>query len=390
MLGGLEHLLVFEELEPVVERELLRLCGARKFPVEISGKLTHNTSAAGENSIDIISRQLTAFLRETGGGDSAIAFTSPGPSALSTLTTTFVSATPTTPSTPPAPSTPTASAAPSAPSTPSTPAVPASSTPSTLPARPPVLCAGCPHRASFLAVKRALGKQAATWGGDIGCYTLGNAWPLDTVDTCVCMGAGFTVPQGMSWVDPEIKHLGFVGDSTFFASGISGVINAVYNHADVTLFVLDNATTAMTGAQQHPGTGVRMSYDASPTDAAAALSIPAILRACGVQQVAVCDPFDFEQAIATARTAIEYSQVSAVVFRAPCITLTKPATPPTCDESTCTMCSICTNQLGCPALTARDGRIVIETGLCTGCNLCTHVCPFDALRSSSASAGDPR
>ena len=116
-----------------------------------------------------------------------------------------------------------------------------------LPMRPPVLCAGCPHRGSFYAIKRALGKASAVLCGDIGCYTLGNAMPLDAVDTCLCMGAGITMAQGFSIVEPEKKTVAFVGDSTFFASGLTGIVNAVYNQHDITVAVLDNATHAMTG-----------------------------------------------------------------------------------------------------------------------------------------------
>ncbi|MBR4292784.1 MAG: indolepyruvate ferredoxin oxidoreductase subunit alpha, partial [Clostridia bacterium] len=131
-------------------------------------------------------------------------------------------------------------------------------TPPALPVRPPVLCAGCPHRASFYAVKRAMKGKKAVFSGDIGCYTLGNAMPLDMVDTCLCMGAGVTIAQGLAHVESDVKHFAFIGDSTFFHSGITGIVNAVYNNADVNIIILDNSTTAMTGHQPHPGTGVTM------------------------------------------------------------------------------------------------------------------------------------
>ena len=138
-----------------------------------------------------------------------------------------------------------------------------------LPVRPPVLCAGCPHRASFYAVKRAMEKLnegleegaapiEGVYCGDIGCYTLGNAKPLDMVDTCLCMGAGITMAQGLQRVEPDKRYFSFVGDSTFFASGLTGIVNAVYNEASLTLCILDNSTTAMTGHQPHPGTGRTM------------------------------------------------------------------------------------------------------------------------------------
>jgi indolepyruvate ferredoxin oxidoreductase alpha subunit len=246
-----------------------------------------------------------------------------------------------------------------------------------------VLCAGCPHRASFLAVKAALGRRKATWSGDIGCYTLGNAAPLDAVDTCVCMGAGFTVPQGMHWAEPDILHLGFVGDSTFFASGITGVINAVYNRSPVKLFVLDNSTTAMTGAQPHPGTGVSLScLPGSPPGLA--LSIPDILRACKVPYVATCDPFDHAGAVDAAKAALDNPGLSVLVFKAPCVALSKPRPAPQFDEG-CRQCGVCAKRLGCPALADRGGIVSIDDALCNGCGLCAQICPFDALLPSGSS-----
>jgi indolepyruvate ferredoxin oxidoreductase alpha subunit len=228
-------------------------------------------------------------------------------------------------------------------------------------------------------VKKALGKRKAVLCGDIGCYTLANAAPLDAVDTCVCMGAGFTVPQGMYWVEPDVKHVGFVGDSTFFASGITGVANAVYNRADVTFFVLDNATTAMTGTQPHPGTGIRMSYDASPQDAANAISIEAVLRAMGVAHVVVADPLNHRESIAAASTAIDHAGVSAVIFRSPCINVTKPGPMLQVIADKCTLCRRCINTFGCPALVVRDRAVAIDESLCFGCKLCAQACPTYAI-----------
>ena len=127
-----------------------------------------------------------------------------------------------------------------------------------LPVRPPVLCAGCPHRASFYAVKQAMKGKKTVYCGDIGCYTLGNAMPLDMTDTCLCMGADITMAQGFYHNEPDRHCFSFIGDSTFFASGITGVVNAVYNQAKQTICILDNSTTAMTGHQPHPGTGLTM------------------------------------------------------------------------------------------------------------------------------------
>lgn len=145
-----------------------------------------------------------------------------------------------------------------------------------LPVRPPVLCAGCPHRASFYAVKQAMKGKKAVFSGDIGCYTLGNAAPLDMVDTCLCMGADVTIAQGLHRVEPDAVNFSFIGDSTFFASGITGVVNAVYNGTDIILIVLDNSTTAMTGHQPHPGTGVRMMGDVCEKISIERYSVPSV------------------------------------------------------------------------------------------------------------------
>ena len=256
-----------------------------------------------------------------------------------------------------------------------------------LPVRPPVLCAGCPHRGSFYAVKRALGKRPAVMCGDIGCYTLGNAKPLDAVDTCLCMGAGITMAQGFSIVEPHKKQVAFVGDSTFFASGLTGVVNAVYNGHDMTTVVLDNATTAMTGSQPHPGTGVTlMGPKRKPID------IEGMLRAMGVECIVVANPLNMEESIAAAKEAIDFEGPSALIFRSPCIQLVKPSAPVLVDRGTCTGCKKCITEIGCPAIgfdasiegpkSRARGQVFIDASLCNGCGLCTQVCIPEALRLS--------
>lgn len=243
-----------------------------------------------------------------------------------------------------------------------------------LPVRPPVLCAGCPHRASFYAVKQAMKGQKAIFCGDIGCYTLGNAAPLDMVDTCLCMGAGITVAQGLHHVDKSTVNFGFVGDSTFFASGITGVINAVYNKADMVLIVLDNHTTAMTGHQPHPGLGITVMNE--PTDA---IDIGGILKACGVSSLREVDPFDQEAAIDAVKAAAQESGVRAIIFRSPCIALERSKNTLSIDTKKCIGCFKCIKQLGCPALSKSGDKAVIDKKLCTGCGLCATVCPKDCM-----------
>ncbi|MBR5259196.1 MAG: 4Fe-4S binding protein [Eggerthellaceae bacterium] len=253
-----------------------------------------------------------------------------------------------------------------------------------LPVRPPVLCPGCPHRGSFYAIKRALGKQPAVMCGDIGCYTLGNAQPLDAVDTCLCMGAGITMAQGLAVAEPHKKQVAFVGDSTFFASGLTGIANAVYNGHDITVAVLDNATTAMTGSQPHPGTGVTlMGEKRKPID------IEGVLRALGVECIERANPLDLRECEAAAKRAIEFEGPSALLLVSPCIQLVKPSPAVTVDTETCTGCKKCITEIGCPAIgfdpaargprSKERGQVFVDASQCNGCNLCTQVCPFGSL-----------
>ena len=204
---------------------------------------------------------------------------------------------------------------------------------------------------------------------------------LDMVDTCLCMGGGITVAQGIHAVEPDTLAFGFVGDSTFFASGITGVVNAVYNQHDMIVCILDNSTTAMTGQQPHPGTGrTMMGADGVP------LSIPRILEALGVSYETV-DPLDFETAVQTVRDAIEKTGVRAIIFKSPCIYLEPPAHPAIeIDLGSCIDCRVCIKQLGCPALVIEDGHVAVDSSLCYGCELCCKICPTDALREGGADA----
>ena len=172
---------------------------------------------------------------------------------------------------------------------------------------------------SFYAVKQALGKTPAVLCGDIGCYTLGNAKPLDAVDTCLCMGAGITMAQGLAVADPDKKAIAFVGDSTFFASGMTGLANAAYNGHDITVMVLDNATTAMTGSQPHPGTGHTLMGQRNEP-----LSIEAVLVANGFRHVYHANPLDKDASIVAVKAAVAFEGPSAVIFESPCIQLINP------------------------------------------------------------------
>ncbi len=329
---GLREVLVLEELDPVIEKELLKIAGKYHLQVKIRGKLTHDTKNAGENSVESIRGDLERFL---GDGEKKAQEEEAGTGIQDSGEEAFPA----------------------------------------LPVRPPVLCAGCPHRASFYAVKRAMGGKKAVFCGDIGCYTLGNAKPLDMVDTCLCMGADVTISQGLHIIEPDAVHFAFIGDSTFFASGITGVINAVYNQTDIVLAVLDNSTTAMTGHQPHPGTGITMMGEVS-----ARISIENVLRGIGVAAVETVDPLKLWDAVAAVKRAAEMKGVRAVVFRSPCIAVEKPGNPYQISQSDCTKCKVCISQLGCPAISVIDGKVQIEQALCYGCGLCSQVCPSKAIR----------
>ena len=319
-LKDLEEVLVVEELDPVIEKELLILCGKHHLPVKITGKLTRTMNRAGENSVDGLKEKLYAFLEVPYQKEEDIEL-------------------------PP------------------------------LPVRPPVLCAGCPHRASFYAVKKAMKGKKAVFSGDIGCYTLGNAKPLDMVDTCLCMGAGITIAQGLHRVEPDTLNFAFVGDSTFFHTGIPGVVNALYNETDIILVVLDNSTTAMTGNQPHPGLGKTMMGEISEK-----ISIYKVLEALGVKHIERVNPFHQEEAIEAVNRIADERGVRVILFEAPCIAVAKPTTDVTLDENKCVKCKVCVKELGCPALVLDEGRVSIDAKLCTGCGICVSVCKFGAIQ----------
>ena len=322
-LTGLEEVLCIEELDPVIERELIYIAGKYHLPVKILGKLSHHVKNSGENTRDSVLADIAAFmgrqLPEQGENGQAV----------------------------PAPE---------------------------LPVRPPVLCAGCPHRASFYAVKKAMQGRKTIFCGDIGCYTMGNAMPLDMVDTCLCMGAGLGIAQGVGHIEPDTSCFAFVGDSTFFAAAIPGVVNAVYNQAEMTLVVLDNSTTAMTGHQPHPGTGHTMMGEV-----VAKVNIEAVLQGIGVTAVETVNPLDLAKSIEVVRKMVGLPGVKAIIFKYPCIAITKPEGKMAVDIDKCVGCRKCIREIGCPGLIIRDGQVTIDESLCTGCGLCSQICPFEAI-----------
>ena len=316
---GVDEVLVIEELDPYIERHLVYVCGRAGLKVNIKGKITGDVARSGENLPDLVQKYVSAFMGWESNASEAV------------------------------------------------------KTPE-LPVRPPVLCAGCPHRASFYAVKKAMKGKETIFAGDIGCYTLGNAMPLDMVDTCLCMGAGLGIAQGVGRVKPDTKCFAFVGDSTFFASAIPGVVNAVYNQADMTLVVLDNSTTAMTGHQPHPGTGHTMMGEFTDK-----IDIENILKGIGVETVVRMDPFKLDEAVDAVKKVADEPGVKAIIFEAPCAVLFKPETPYEVNLDKCVDCKMCIREIGCPGVVLKDGHVAIDESLCNGCGLCSQICPCEAI-----------
>jgi len=355
-LKEIDRLIVVEELDPYLEEQVLQLIGKAHLPVDVYGKKNGFFPVSGEYNVDIVIDGINGVLADL-GENSCLPHASP--------------------------------------------AVLREELPP-LPIRAPTLCAGCMHRTVFYAFKQAAKQlkkdsQADTiFSGDIGCYTLGNAHPLNMVDTCLCMGAGMSIAGGLFRTNPEAKHVAFIGDSTFFHSGIPAVINAVYNGADVTLAVLDNRTTAMTGHQPHPGIGVTALGSASK-----AIDIADVVRSCGVEFVRTVDieslennpennpennlenslENSLEKCVEAAKEAMKFEGPSVIVFKGKCVGITKPSKCYTIEPENCTGCGFCVIQLGCPALTlpAEEDKPFIQDN-CSGCGLCAQVCSSGAIR----------
>ena len=179
--------------------------------------------------------------------------------------------------------------------------------------------------------------------------------------------------QGFHWVDKDATCFAFIGDSTFFASGMTGVVNALYNEADMILCVRDNSTTEMTGHQPHPGTGRNMMGDV-----VAKVSITKILEGMGVQKVMTVDPLKLQEAMDAVRECAALPGVKAIIFKSPCVAITKPQGTMKI-ASSCVGCRKCIREIGCPAIVVKDGEVTIEEGLCTGCGLCSQICPVHAI-----------
>jgi indolepyruvate ferredoxin oxidoreductase, alpha subunit len=268
--------------------------------------------------------------------------------------------------------------------------VPAANEPLKLPPRPPLLCPGCPHTGIFFTLSslglrkpKEDGRPGLVITGDIGCYTLGAYPPLSAMDTCACMGAGLGQAQGMEWAGLSQKVVAVIGDSTFIHSGVSGLINAVYNRSRGTILILDNSTTAMTGHQPHPGAGT--TAQGEPTQS---VDLESLVRGIGVTEVNVVSAFDLKALRLAVKSAIDSPRLSVVIVRGPCaVQSRRQCAACRIDITKCDKCGICL-MLGCPAIQKSAGHAIIDASLCIGegCGLCAQLCPHRAINLHASEA----
>ena len=244
-----------------------------------------------------------------------------------------------------------------------------------VPVRPPVICAGCPHTRGLFYV---LAKNKITVSGDIGCYTLGAAAPLNSMDSTICMGASISALHGMNKImgsDGEKKNVAVIGDSTFIHSGVTGLINIAYNATNSTVIILDNSITGMTGHQQNPTTGYNLKGDP-----ASKVSLEALCKAVGINRVRVVDPYNMKETEEAVLEELSAEEPSVVISRRPCALLKyvkhKPALKVNTDK--CKSCKMCL-KIGCPAISIKNNGAEIDKTLCVGCGICTEMCKCDAI-----------
>ncbi|MBQ7365329.1 MAG: indolepyruvate ferredoxin oxidoreductase subunit alpha [Clostridia bacterium] len=243
-----------------------------------------------------------------------------------------------------------------------------------LPVRPPVMCAGCPHRGMYYT----LAKNKITVIGDIGCYTLGATPPLSSVDTTLCMGASVSGIHGFNRASANRaagKTVAVIGDSTFMHSGMTGLVNIAYNASNSTVIILDNSITGMTGHQQNPTTGYNIKGDP-----AAKVDLETLCRALGIDRVRVVDPYDLAACDKALKEELAYEGPSVIISRRPCVLLKSVKTKPALviDADKCRGCKMCM-KLGCPAISMKNGKARIDATLCVGCDVCEQLCHFDAI-----------
>ncbi len=243
-----------------------------------------------------------------------------------------------------------------------------------IPVRPPVMCAGCPHRGLFYCLK----KLGVTVSGDIGCYTLGAAAPLTAMDTTICMGASISALHGFNkarGAESEHKSVAVIGDSTFMHSGMTGLVNIAYNNSNSTVIIVDNSITGMTGHQQNPTTGKNLKGDP-----AAAVNLEELCKAIGIKRVRVVDPYHLAETEAAIKEELAADEASVIISRRPCALLkyVKHNAPFKVEADKCVGCKMCM-KLGCPAISMKDGKAVIDHTQCVGCGICKEQCKIGAI-----------
>ncbi|WP_407380628.1 indolepyruvate ferredoxin oxidoreductase subunit alpha [Methanobrevibacter sp.] len=327
----LDEVFIVEEVDPIMEKEVLAIIGRENLDVTVHGKLDGTLPQCYEFNSDIVSEGFDKVMNFINKQD--ITFTD----SLNKLS-------------------------------------------DEIPSRAPVLCAGCPHRAMYYGINIAIEELGlkpsdVVFASDIGCYTLGINPPYNAADYLLSMGSSVGDGCGFS-VSTDQKVASFIGDSTFFHSGVSPLINAVHNKHNFVLTVLDNRITAMTGGQPNPGIPVDGMGDEAPE-----ISIRKLALACGVDYVRVINPFNLEQVVKTYKEAFERDDTAVIISKAPC-TLIKGLTkkpPVKFIESNCNNCDKCVNELACPAISKVGGKIEIDTSMCDGCGVCIQVCKYGAL-----------
>ncbi len=245
-----------------------------------------------------------------------------------------------------------------------------------IPMRPPMMCAGCPHRGMYYV----LAKNKVNVLGDIGCYTLGAMPPLTALDSTLCMGASVSGLHGFNKAggsDSEKKSVCVIGDSTFMHSGVTGLINIAYNGSNSTVIILDNSITGMTGHQQNPTTGYNIKGDP-----ASKIDLETLCRSVGIKRVSVVDPYDLKECERVLKEELNADEPSVIISRRPCVLLkyVKPKKPLTVNKDKCKSCKKCMS-FGCPAISMHDGKAEIDKTLCVGCGVCSGLCPFGAIES---------
>ena len=344
LLDSVSTVLVFEEVEPIIEQYVKTVAFDQRKTVKIRGRLTGDVQRQWDLNVDLVMDSLSRVMSVQN---------EPVPIERQLLVKKATE---------------------------------------TAPPRPLALCAGCPHAATYYGLKRAvykLAKGRAIYSGDIGCYTLGANVPVDMQDTNYCMGASIGVGCGFSQAGVKEPIVATIGDSTFLHAGIPALINAVYNRAHMTVVVFDNRATAMTGFQPHPGTGVTATGEKTTE-----ILIEDVAKACGAGFVEVVDPHRLEETIAVMHRGLSYDGVSVIISRSQCVrdvlreARRKGVATELCevDWEKCNGCKVCINMFGCPALTWKDNekKVEIDQVLCAGCGVCVQVCPLKAIHPAGA------